>query len=119
MQATLQDCCSAFGSDRLATLARELTKTFETIHHAPLGELYAQFSQLPPVEQRGEFVLLIGGSTASDARQAEGERVLGLLLAELPLKQAVSLTARITDLPHRWLYQRALQLRAQTGSPET
>lgn len=107
IQAALQDCLAAFGPQRLATLARELTKQFETLHHAPLGQLCAAFAALPEVAQRGEFVLLIGGADIP-AVEAEGRRVLEVLLAELPLSQAVRLAEQLTGANHRWLYQQAL-----------
>ncbi len=116
ISAALQDCLAAFGPQRPATLARELTKQFETLHHAPLGRLCAAFADLPEVEQRGEFVLLIGGAD-TDTRAAEARRVLETLLAELPVSQAVHLAERLTQAPHRWLYQQALAW--QTAQAET
>ena len=66
-----------------------------------------------PNRERGEFVVLVEGAPAeTDAAEAEGERVLQILLAELPVKQAAALTAQITGLKKNALYDRALQIKS-------
>ena len=95
--ACLADMAGVFGAAREATLARELTKTFETIHHGTLAELLA-WIEADSNQQKGEFVVLLQGASASaggDVDAAAG-RVLALLLAELPLRQAVALDSRRT-----------------------
>jgi 16S rRNA (cytidine1402-2'-O)-methyltransferase len=101
---------AAFGADRPAVLARELTKTFETLKGGPLGELRA-FIEADPNQQRGECVVLVGGWVApvgEEAISSEALRVLDLLLAELPLKKAAALAAQITGVRKNLLYQAAL-----------
>ena len=102
---------TAFGPARTLVLARELTKLFESIHCCPLGE--AQGWLLADANrQRGEFVLLVSGAPPA-ADDAEGERVLKLLLAEgLPVSQAARLAHGITGCGKKALYQLALQLQA-------
>jgi len=102
---------AAFGGDRPAVLARELTKTFETLKGVPLAELRA-FIEADPNQQRGECVVLVGGWVApvgEDAISAEALRVLDLLLAEMPLKKAAALAAQITGVRKNLLYQVALE----------
>jgi 16S rRNA (cytidine1402-2'-O)-methyltransferase len=92
-------------------LARELSKTFETIRGAPLGELH-DWVAADANQQRGECVLLVEGWQAPEgeaALSAEALRVLDLLLAELPLKRAAALAAEITGVRKNLLYQEALQ----------
>ena len=108
----LEDMQAIFGDDRPAVLAREISKTFETIQSLPLGALRA-FVAADSNQQRGECVVLIGGWTApEDGEQVSGEaqRVLGLLLAEMPLKRAAALAAEITGVRKNVLYQFALEL---------
>jgi 16S rRNA (cytidine1402-2'-O)-methyltransferase len=99
---------------RRVTLARELTKQFETIHTAPACELPA-WQAADTHRAKGEFVLVLHAlpppAATSDALDAAAERTLGLLLRELPLKQAVALAVDITGLPRNTLYARALALR--------
>ena len=100
-----------FGDERPAVLARELTKAFETIKGASLGELCAWVAA-DSNQQRGECVLLIEGWQApvgEEALSAEALRVLDLLLAELPLKRAAALAAEITGVRKNLLYQQALE----------
>ena len=106
----LQDMREVFGAERPAVLARELTKTFETIKGLPLGEL-SQWVAEDANQQRGECVLLVGGWQApegEDALSAESLRVLDVLLAELPVKRAAALAAEITGVRKNLLYQVAL-----------
>lgn len=107
----LQDMQSVFGDERLALLARELTKTFETLKGLPLAEL-AAWVAADSNQQRGECVVLVAGWQApegDEAVSAEAMRVLNLLLAEMPLKRAAALAAEITGVRKNLLYQVALE----------
>ncbi|WP_192872201.1 16S rRNA (cytidine(1402)-2'-O)-methyltransferase [Pseudomonas congelans] len=107
----LQDMELVFGADRKALLAREITKTFETLKGLPLGELRA-FVESDSNQQRGECVVLVAGWTPPDDEDVIGEearRVLDLLLAEMPLKRAAALAAEITGVRKNLLYQVALE----------
>jgi 16S rRNA (cytidine1402-2'-O)-methyltransferase len=106
----LQDMELVFGAARPALLARELTKTFETLKGLPLGELRA-FVEADSNQQRGECVVLVAGWTPpedEDVVGAEARRILGLLLEEMPLKRAAALAAQITGVRKNLLYQVAL-----------
>lgn len=108
----LEDMLAVLGPERRVTLARELTKTFETIRQLPLGEMLA-WVQSDTDQQRGEIVLVLEGAPAAADEEdwREADRVLALLLAELPVKQAAGLAAGITGLKKNALYERALQLK--------
>lgn len=99
---------SATLGEREITIARELTKLFETIHTCRLSEAL-EWLNGDANRQRGEFVLLVTG--AAVAESGEAERVLRALLAELPLKQAVALTARITGEKRNAVYKLALTMK--------
>lgn len=106
----LQDMERVFGAGRAALLAREITKTFETLKGLPLGELRA-FVEADSNQQRGECVVLVAGWTPpedEDVIGAEARRILGLLLEEMPLKRAAALAAEITGVRKNLLYQVAL-----------
>lgn len=108
----IADLSSVLGADRRITFARELTKTFETIYSCNLGEAEA-WLKADANQQRGEFVLLVEAAAIRDAEEIPEEtvRVLKLLLAELPLKQAVKLATEITREKKNVLYDFALQLK--------
>ena len=107
----LQDLVEAFGAERPATLARELTKQFETVRRATLGEL-AAWVAADENQQRGEIVLVVQGAppVVSEGLDGEAERVLQLLLTELSPSRAVALAEAITGAAHKLLYRRALEL---------
>ena len=100
---------------RRVTLCRELTKQFETVVLMSASELPAWLAA-DAQRRRGEFVLVLHAlavvTLPDDALPAAAERSLQVLLRELPLKQAVLLTAEITGTPRNALYARALALRA-------
>lgn len=107
----LQDMQAVFGDERPALLARELTKTFETLKGMPLAEL-AAWVAADSNQQRGECVVLVAGWQAPEGEAAvssEAMRVLDLLLAEMPLKRASALAAEITGVRKNLLYQAALE----------
>ncbi len=108
----LQDCEAVFGSQRQAVLARELTKRFETIRCDTLARL-RQWVSDDPHQQKGEIVLLVQGRPEADSHRVtpEAERILLVLLEELPIKKAAKLAARISGVNKRALYERALRTR--------
>ena len=109
---SLAEMARQFGAERPALIAREITKKFETVGAGTLAELCDWIAR-EQTQRLGEFVIVVHGDRSADRTDIdiEAERVLQILLAELPLKQAAALTAAITSLPRRLLYQRALQLR--------
>ncbi|KQV89982.1 16S rRNA methyltransferase [Massilia sp. Root351] len=107
---------AAFEPTRQVVFARELTKLFEEIHRCPLSEAVAWLGA-DPHREKGEYVVLLeGAAEAEDAQDAEAERILALLVAELPVKQAAALTAQITGRKKNALYERALQMKAGAGA---
>jgi 16S rRNA (cytidine1402-2'-O)-methyltransferase len=117
---SLEDMREVFGGDRPAVLARELTKTFETLKGSPLNELCAWVAA-DSNQQRGECVVLVGGWQVPEgegALSAEALRVLDLLLGELPLKRAAALAAEITGVRKNLLYQAALERHAKGREDE-
>lgn len=109
----LGDFVEAFGPDREAVVARELTKLHETIYRGPLADLAARAATDANMV-RGELVLVVAGAPASDDGDAEArrlqERLLGTLLPVLPLSAAVDLVVEVTGLRRNRVYERALAL---------
>jgi 16S rRNA (cytidine1402-2'-O)-methyltransferase len=102
---------AAFEPTRQVVFARELTKLFEEIHRCPLGDALA-WVKADANRERGEFVVLLEGAAARDDEDdVEAERILRILLAECPVKQAANLAAQITGRKKNALYDRALQIR--------
>ena len=113
VRETVQDLYECFGGARELLIARELTKKFEELVRLPLADAGA-WLLAQPHRQQGEFVLVVGPETSARAPdRAEGERVLGILLKELPASDAARLAARITGLPRAELYAFALGIKSK------
>jgi 16S rRNA (cytidine1402-2'-O)-methyltransferase len=111
--ASLADMAACLGGGRNATLARELTKAFETVRDGTLDELH-DWVQADANQQRGEFVVMVQGAVSDAAILDEAARhTLEVLLAELPLKQAAQLAARITGAAKNRLYEYGLDLKRE------
>ena len=112
----LQDMQKVLGGERRVLLARELTKTFETLHAAPLAELVAWVAA-DSDQQRGECVLVVEGAPEPEADEVSAQtlHILDLLLAELPVKRAARLAAEITGARKNQLYQIALERDGNTS----
>ncbi|SCC09019.1 16S rRNA (cytidine(1402)-2'-O)-methyltransferase [Gilliamella intestini] len=102
---TLQDMQTVFGANKRVVLAKELTKTWETIVSFTISELVAWLNE-DTNRQKGEFVLIVEGyvKTDNDIDQ-KAINTLKLLQKELPLKKAAAITAEIYGLKKNQLYQ--------------
>lgn len=99
-----------FGAERLAAIAREMTKQFETIQHGTLAKL-EHFVSGDANQQRGEIVLVVAGHQQQKSElNSETIRILKILLDELPVKQAAAMAAKITGISKNVLYDAAVQL---------
>ena len=107
---TLKDMQTIFGADKQIVLAKELTKTWETIVSLPVNELIDWLNQ-DASRQKGEFVLIVAGYIESNKDiDPKAINTLKLLQKELPLKKAAAITAEIYGLKKNQLYQIGLNL---------
>jgi 16S rRNA (cytidine1402-2'-O)-methyltransferase len=109
------DMAAVFGDDRLAVMARELTKKFETIHQASLSEL-ERWIAADTNQQKGEFVVLVQGKAPpGDERviDAKSEHLLTLLAEELPPKKAAGIVSEVTGISKNQLYQHLMEKRGR------
>ena len=107
--ALIDDLLDVFGPKRYVVLARELTKTFETIHGNNLGQLKIWLNS-DKNRQKGEFVVLVEGAKYLNPNEIGTQRILEILLNELPIKQTTSITAKITQEKKNKLYALALTI---------
>lgn len=116
IKAMLKDLITVLGPARRVTMARELTKQFETIHQDEAAELL-EWIEKNPEQQLGEFVLVVAGSKSEkNLSTMDIDKILAILVAELPTKQAASLCAKITGHKKNELYERALLLKSSDNS---
>ncbi|PTB94496.1 16S rRNA (cytidine(1402)-2'-O)-methyltransferase [Marinobacter sp. B9-2] len=111
---SVRDIAEVLGSGREIVLGREITKTFETFYSGSVAEVLAELER-DPHGSRGEFVVMVRGAMAQAGNNKEAtmdvDRVLRVLLAELPVKKVAKMAAELTGLSKNELYQRALTLK--------
>ena len=107
--AALSDLQDGFGADRAASLARELTKQYESVVTGTLADV-CDYVAADANHRRGEFVVMVSGAAKAPDNQAEISRVLAILLPELSVKRASAATAAITGAPRNRVYQQALAM---------
>lgn len=114
---TLRAMQLAFGESRRMTLARELTKTFETIRQDSIANLVA-WVDANPEQQKGESVLVVEGAkqTVNEYCEVDSDKLLSTLLNCMSVKDAAHNAALLTGLGKNELYQRALQLKQNGAS---
>lgn len=105
--ASLHDMQAIFGPERGVTLAREISKTHETVHRGTLTGIRRWASQ-DPSQRKGEITLVVQGAQADSERGNEAFRVLSVLLKYLPARAAVAATHEITGARKNALYRAAL-----------
>lgn len=109
--AALQGLAQVFGEQRQAAVARELTKMHETILSGDLVSICEQVA-VDENQRKGEFVVVVSGAPEKEAASdADVDKLLALLIAELPVKKAATIAASYTGEKKNKLYERALALK--------
>ena len=107
----LTHALAALGN-RAVTIGRELTKQFEEIATMPAQELSA-WLEANAQRTRGEFALVVHAQPQERTAGADNDRLLNILMQELPLKTAVKVAAELSGEAKNALYERALILKTQ------
>jgi len=110
LAGTLADMAAQLGAARSAVVARELTKLFESLYRDTLENLAQRAAQDADM-QRGEIVIVVAGAQVAPSVEGEVRRVLEVLLAQLPIRQAADLAAQITRTAPNAAYRLALELK--------
>ncbi len=117
ISATLDAIAASFGGHRALTVAREISKKFETFYCGTVAEVLATMAAADR-HRKGEFVLVVNGATESETASASetGDReraakIMQLLAAEIPLKRASKIAARILDQNSNELYAIGLEMK--------
>lgn len=111
---TVRDIVTTLGGERYIVIARELTKTFETIH-SDSAENFLTWLEEDANQLKGEMVLIIEGYKAKENElSAEVISTLKLLLAEMKPKKACAIAAEIYGVKKNALYEVALSLKSES-----
>ena len=118
IEECLVDLAAVFGSERRAAVARELTKAHETTYRGTLAEL-AEKAKSEPNFARGEITVVVQGARESEnkAQALQLERVVGLLVKELPPSRAAALAAQLTGARRNEAYALAMRLAKSDDAP--
>jgi 16S rRNA (cytidine1402-2'-O)-methyltransferase len=111
LAVTLADCADAFGADRPAAVCRELTKTYEEIRRAPLGELRDWAAS---AEVRGEITLVVGGAPVRvepPSSASLAAEVAAAVAEGSDRKDAIAAVARRYGVPKRVVYDAVVRAR--------
>lgn len=103
----IKDMVNLYGSQREATIAREISKQYEQLVTAQLGDLQQQLGDNIPI--KGEFVIIISGAKELSTSDSEALRVYNILQEKLAPQEALSLTAKISNHSRNKLYQLVLE----------
>ena len=109
--STMEDMLEVFGEDREVCLAKELTKSYETILNDKLTKLI-EYLLSDPNHQKGEFVILVSPVAKIDLHEAENllDKILPILCAEMGASKAAKLAAKITGIDKKYCYKKAINL---------
>jgi 16S rRNA (cytidine1402-2'-O)-methyltransferase len=109
--STLEDMLEVFGESREVCLAKELTKSFETILTDKLPNLI-EYLHADINHQKGEFVILVSTTDKIDLIESEGQldKILPILCSEMGASKAAKLAAKITGIDKKHCYKRATAL---------
>jgi 16S rRNA (cytidine1402-2'-O)-methyltransferase len=118
IEECLADLAAVFGSERLAAVARELTKAHETTYRGTLEQLLAM-AKTEPNFARGEITLVVQGARDGEnkAESLQLERVVSLLIRELPPGRAAALAAQLTGAKRNDAYALAMKLAKSDDAP--
>ncbi len=119
---SLADIVTVLGAERRMTLARELTKKFETLIHGSVSEVLSAV-KADANQQRGEFVLVIGGQARSHstepelnagyAQAADLDKTIITLLPHLPIKTVARCASELCGVNRKTAYDRALKMQGR------
>jgi 16S rRNA (cytidine1402-2'-O)-methyltransferase len=104
-------------TDRLVVVARELTKSFETILSGTAAEIMQKMNE-DANQLKGEFVVMVEGSTAprQDESVLDADALLGLLIDEMPISKAAGIVAKVSRYSKKQLYEKALLIKENNRS---
>lgn len=109
---TIQDMYKILGADRRVCLARELTKTFETINTDTIENLIKHL-QSDLMQQKGEFVIIISAidKKYNDFDKSQLDNILFILLTEMTTSKAAKIASKITNIEKKHCYKRAIEIK--------
>lgn len=112
IQSSIEDMMNIFGGNRLAVLCKEITK----IHESFIGETLSEITTFIENNQdkvKGEFTVVVQGSSTSEESNDDLDKVLRMLMMDLSLKKTVEIASKLTKISKSKIYEQALKIKKQ------
>ena len=112
IQSSIEDMMNIFGGNRPAVLCKEITK----IHESFIGETLSDISHFfgnNKEKIKGEFTVVVQGSSEAESVSEELDKILGILMNDLSLKKAVEIANKVSKFSKSKIYDRALKIKNQ------
>jgi len=112
IQSSIEDMMNIFGSNRPAVLCKEITK----IHESFIGETLSEITTFIENNQdkvKGEFTVVVQGSSTSEESNDDLDKVLRMLMMDLSLKKTVEIASKLTKISKSKIYEQALKIKKQ------
>ena len=112
IQSSIEDMMNIFGGNRPAVLCKEITK----IHESFIGETLSEITTFIENNQdkiKGEFTVVVQGSSTSEESNDDLDKVLRMLMMDLSLKKTVEIASKLTKISKSKIYEQALKIKKQ------
>ena len=94
----------------------QLTDVETKMHESFIGETLSDISQFFENNKekiKGEFTVVVQGSSQAESVSEELDKILGILMSDLSLKKAVEIANKVTKFSKSKIYDRALKIKNQ------
>ena len=105
---SIEDMLTVFGSSRLVSITRELTKKHEQISRGTLSSIKLKI-ETGEIKNKGEFVILVEGNSENHIADSEILRINRILAEKVSSKDAIKMTAKITKKKKNDVYKVVMQ----------
>ena len=112
IESSVEDMIKVFGGNRSAVVCKEITKMHESFIGETLSEI-AHFFGNNKEKVKGEFTIVIQGSSEEESVSEELDKILGILMSDLSLKKAVEIANKVSKFSKSKIYNRALKIKNQ------
>ncbi len=112
IESSVEDMINVFGGNRPAVVCKEITKMHESFIGETLSDI-SHFFRSNKEKIKGEFTVVVQGSSEAESVSEELDKILGILMSDLSLKKAVEIANKVSKLSKSKIYDRALKIKNQ------
>ena len=112
IESSVEDMINVFGGNRPAVVCKEITKMHESFIGETLSDI-SNFFGKNKEKIKGEFTIVVQGSSEEESVSEELDKILGILMSDLSLKKAVEIANKVSKFSKSKIYDRALKIKNQ------